>query len=336
LTRGASKSVYFVIGHGEVDPQDRGEQGFGAFAAALSDENITVQTLQLASASEVPADAAAVIVSKGTAPYFATEKDVLKRYVDGGGKLLILADTRTSSDIKELAGYYGFKLGDDVIIDQQNRLLTGPSYGVQPLISSYAVDHPATVGLSERTLSIMNIATAVQYPDQSAAGEGGKQADQPKYQILASTGATSWAESDLASIFDSGEPQVSFDQGADRQGPIPVVVAYEKELADQSSPDGESMPENRKVARVVVAGDQDWLTTQLIASGSNRRLALGLVSWLTGEAASLEIPTRAIRPSFAPIPKDTFLMMLVGSFVLPELLLLMGLVVWWNRRQVVA
>jgi hypothetical protein len=68
----------------------------------------------------------------------------------------------------------------------------------------------------------------------------------------------------------------------------------------------------------------------------NRDLVLNAVNWATGEEGGVAIGPKNIRASVAPIPAATFNIILALSFLGPEVILLLGLFIWWRRRMILA
>ncbi|MBX7143756.1 MAG: GldG family protein [Oligoflexia bacterium] len=327
LTRGEAKKVYYVSGHDEPSITRDGVQGLKLFAEGIADEHLKVESILLSKNSAVPDDAAAVILAAPKKALLPQERDMLKAYVEKGGRLLMFNDPRTTSDIKDLAAQFGIQVGDDVIIDQVQRLFDAPALGAQPVITSFDT-HPITRSFTPETVVIFNIASSVKATGQTDANTN--------YSDLAKTGPTAWGEKNLSLVFDSTEPTATLDKD-DVAGPVSVAVAYEKRLS--AKPEGEAeKDESRsssdfdKVARVVVFGDSDFIQNQNLRVYNNRDFALNAVNWLVGEEGGLTIRAKSMRASVAPIPRDTFMMILASSFVLPELLLVLGLFIWWKRR----
>ena len=61
-------------------------------------------------------------------------------------------------------------------------------------------------------------------------------------------------------------------------------------------------------------------------------ITLTSIPRLVGEEGGVAIGPKSMRASVAPIPDSTFSVILALSFLGPELILLLGLFVWWRRR----
>ena len=83
---------------------------------------------------------------------------------------------------------------------------------------------------------------------------------------------------------------------------------------------------------VVVFGDSDWIKNINFAVYHNRDLVLNAFNWLSGDDAAIAIHpvSRVVRQ--IPIPFSTLLAIGAACFIIPEILLLFGLCVWWSRQ----
>lgn len=328
LARGAAKKVYVVQGHGEPDIAAKDPTGLKGFADAVGDEHLTLAGIVLGQHQKIPEDAAAVMLVSPKKPLLPEERQLLIDYVEGGGRLLLMTDPRTTEDVRTIAAHFKIEVGNDVVIDQMQRLFAAPALGAQPIVTSYA-SHPLTRAMTEQDITIYNVAASVR--------PSGASDEKATWTTLANTGPSAWAEKNLEQLFDSPEPSAAREP-EDLAGPVPVAVAYERSLEGPQT--DEEQPEEktsfRPVARLVVFGDSDWVLNANFAMYSNRDLALNAVNWLAGEEGGVTIRPRRMRESLAPISQETFLWLLVSSFLVPELIVLGGLAVWWRRRTVAA
>jgi ABC-type uncharacterized transport system involved in gliding motility auxiliary subunit len=211
-----------------------------------------------------------------------------------------------------------------VIIDQVQRLFAGPALGAEPIVQSYGA-HPITRGFGTENVSIYTLASSVR--------QGGTKQEGATYTELLKTSPTSWAESNVAGVFDPEEPTAAKEEG-DLVGPVSIAMAYEKPLKKGDDTKTTTEESVKKQSRLLVFGDADFLQNGKFGNYSNRDVAVNAVNWSAGEEGAITIRPRSMKSSMAPISQDTYLFLLVSSFVLPELILIVGLFIWWSRRQV--
>ncbi len=303
LTRLEQKKVYFLDGHNERPIQDEGADevdGFAQAAAALRNENYQVETLLLAAMGAVPEDADVVIAAGPTRPYHDDEHAALDAYLNGGGSLLVMLDPRAQTDLYDDLARWGADVGDDVIVDRAQGLAGRPT---TPLAAEYA-DHPITRDLGDTTL--FHTARSVQPSAESTLSP------------LVKTSPYSWAERDMDRLLETSEAEP--DPVEDIVGGVIVMVAGE--LAGETP------------GRLAVFGDSDFVTNQLIREFRNRDLFVNTVNWLLGDVEAIAIRPPLPRASRLRISQGQFeTIRVLGLFVAPEVVALLGVSVWWNRRR---
>ncbi len=87
--------------------------------------------------------------------------------------------------------------------------------------------------------------------------------------------------------------------------------------------------------RLVVVGDAEWVSNSRLTLLFNEDLALSMVGWLTGGAEeSISIRPRARRASRISLTEaQGWRVFYATVLLLPELVLLCGLTIWWRRRR---
>jgi ABC-type uncharacterized transport system involved in gliding motility auxiliary subunit len=319
VTRSGKKEIYFTEGHGEADTGDENSQGgLGALRKALEGEGFEVKKVLLASVPSVPDDCSLLVLAgpqKALAPH---EFDEITDYVHKKGKVMaMLRPIPPNSDLDEsglvkLVGDWGVKAGNDIVVDQVVRLFAGPTLGLTPLVESYGT-HPITRNFTQRTVFPMT--RSVEPDDTAKAGL--------TVTALAKTSETSWAETDLKELFEHQTAQLDAN---DRRGPITVCDAVEADLKALKLGDGQ--------ARLVIFGDTDFADNQYINQFYNRDFMINAADWLTGEENQISIRPRELRASRFRLTVDQFAVVFALSvLMLPEFLLIIGIVVWWERRN---
>ena len=86
--------------------------------------------------------------------------------------------------------------------------------------------------------------------------------------------------------------------------------------------------------RLVVFGDADFASNDLIETSANRDLFVNSVNWLMGDVEAISIRPRLSRASrFNLSAQDALRIRLLSLFVLPEAIAVIGVFVWWSRRS---
>lgn len=314
LTHGEAKKVYFIEGHGEPGLKDAGPLGLNRFAQLLTDQHLDPTPLLLAEKGQVPTDAAAVVLVSPKKSLLPAEIDALSKYQESNGRLLLLTDPRTTTDVASLASKVGITVNQDVIVDQVQRLFAGPELGVQPIARTYG-QHAITKDFTQSNVTIFTMAASVSAPKTPSK--------ELSYIDIVSTGRSAWGETNLSGIFESAEPSVAKDS-SDHVGPVAIGVAYEKKA--------EGNTDVTAASRVVVYGDSDFILNGNVDVYANRDLAINSVNWLAGEEGALSIGPKTMRASAAPISSQDYAMILTLSFIVPEIIVLAGILISTRRR----
>ncbi|MBW1685282.1 MAG: GldG family protein [Deltaproteobacteria bacterium] len=321
LARTGEKKVYFLEGHNERAIEGEAgaaKEGFQRAAEALRNENYRVEKLLLAAQGEVPEDADVVIVPGATRPLLDVEHAALQRYLARGGSLLALVDPRANTDLVDDLRSWGVEVGDDIVVDRKLALF---GQATSPFAERYDTEHDITKDMRETTL--FHLARSVRRGEDSGLTE------------IVFTGADSWAERDLERFFQEGTAEFDDD---DLEGPVSIAVAGTPRLeglegADEEA-EGEEFEEEQPEARLVVFGDTDFAANELIEAYRNRDLFVNSVNWLMGDVEAISIRPKLSRASRFQLSSDQFLRIRsLSLFVLPEVIAVIGVFVWWSRRR---
>ena len=95
---GEERKAYFLQGHGERSPTGAERDGYSALADALRLDNLSVETVILSQAGAVPEDAAVLVAAGPATDLLPAEADMLRDWLEGGGKLLVLLDPPDGPD----------------------------------------------------------------------------------------------------------------------------------------------------------------------------------------------------------------------------------------------
>lgn len=314
LIRGRQRKLYYVVGHGEAPLDRKSDDGIGVFAAGLEDLRYTLEPLVLAE-RDIPEDAAALLLIAPKLPLSAEEQARLTRFIEHGGGLLLCAEPGAAPEVSALAAHFGLAIGRNVVLDRAQQLQGSSPMGWQIMARSYAY-HPITKNVAEGEPTLFTIASTVTV-DPARRRKGAEYTE-----LVVDKSPTAWAESNLDALF-AAEPQVTA-RPAEAQAGLPLAVAYdERYAAGGASTHG---------ARLVVFGDSDWIRNAGLLLHGNREVALSSVNWAAGEGPAVTIAPRRMREGRYLVPGASFRLSIALSFLLPQLLLLAGLGVWWRRR----
>jgi ABC-type uncharacterized transport system involved in gliding motility auxiliary subunit len=314
VTRGTQQTVCFIEGHGEPDIDGvQDPRGLSQVKEALTNENYQVKKVLLATLEKVPDDCALLVVAGPEKPYLSHELTALETYLKGGKPALFMLPPQRGADLVPVLAQWGVKVGDDLVVDQVVRLFQGPALGLSPLVEVYDPAHEITREFRERTMFPMT---------RSVGADGAKEG--LAVTELVKTSPSSWAETDVNGIFQRREAVLD---GADRKGPVSIAVAVEAKLKEMG------VAENG-TTRLAAFGSVEFADNRnLGGTFFNRDLVLNTVGWLVGQTDLLSIRPKSMRASRVQFSQEQgTAIFYLSVLVLPELLLLAGLAVWWRRE----
>jgi ABC-type uncharacterized transport system involved in gliding motility auxiliary subunit len=318
------KKIYFTSGHQEKSIEDTDPSaGISVVSGKLGGSTYVTETLVIARAVQgdemrVPADADAVVVAGPKTDFLQEEIAALDAYLKRGGRVVFLLDPSTQAQTPALDEHLreqGVRLGNDLVVDP---LSVPPLY---PVVRSYGA-HPIVESFSN-AISIFPLVRTVERLDSAPQG-----AD---IRDLFTSEPESWAETRIEELQARQAP--ADDQ---KRGPLPMAVAVtlgsgEEAKDADAADDGETKAAQ---GRFVVVGDSDFITNELASAPVlNSDLFLNMVNWVAEDEDLI-----AVRPR-QPEDRRIFLssqqmtnVILFSLLIVPGVILVTGISVWWSRR----
>lgn len=302
------KKVYFTQGHGERSLDSFDQNDFSQIKQALERDNFSANTLNLVTTRAVPDDAAEVIIGGPTSDFLPEEKDTLRAYLDGGGKLFIMLGPGSQANFNDLLSKYQVSVNSNlIVVDPQKPFLNDVRV---PVVDSYG-SHAITKDL--RLATFYPVVGSISVPSGSTGDA--------TVVALAQSSDQSWGNTNQQQIVKAD---------TDPRGPLPLAVAIEANSAGGASQGGAS-PGG---ARIVVVASANLVANRFlqVASG-NQDLFLDAANWLASEdnLISIRPPDTTSRQMLLTGPQLNLLKF--SSFLfLPLAVLAAGAAVWWTRR----
>jgi hypothetical protein len=308
------KRIYVLEGHGEceVESTDR-FTGCSGMRDALSSELYDLETLSLIAGGDVPKEADVVLIAGARADLLDAELAALRRYLDRGGKLLILIDPYAAPNLTAFLAPYGIDVGANVVLDPENRLGGGEAF-------STALPNVNRRHLITSKLDAPPLFSSASVIEAREDEEGGRRAE-----WLVKSGDQSWAAHDPA-VLDGGD--VRFVAGRDMNGPLTVGA----EVAMWAPTDEGDDP---AMARIIVYGDSDFVRNRFLEDLGNRDLIVNTVNWLAREERLMAPRPRRMQPGKRILfitQGDLSTLFLAAVVVQPALFFAIGLGALLRRR----
>ncbi|MCU6763002.1 gliding-associated putative ABC transporter substrate-binding component GldG [uncultured Roseburia sp.] len=292
--------LYLLEGHGEAELPS-------TFSQQIEKENIEVSDLSLLTVDKVPEEADAVMIYAPESDISEEEKEMLAEYVEGGGKLLVMAgpvEDKTLDHLYSLLSDYGIETKEGIVIESDGEhFVSGAQYVLIPDMA----DDDITNSLIESNYSvIMPISLGLIVPESSKKGT-------------------------VTSLLTTTDAAYSKIAGYD-------LDTYEKEEGDIDGPFSVGVKvENAKEGQMVWFSSSEFLSDAYNAysSGANGDLAMNALSSLIGESEAMAIRSKSLNYNYLTISDSTaslLKVLMIGAF--PLIYLGVGIGITVRRRSV--
>jgi ABC-type uncharacterized transport system involved in gliding motility auxiliary subunit len=314
LSEGRKPKILFTTGHGEHSLDDQGGHGLAGAQLLLGRDNFELSEWASLGQPAVPAGTDLVVIAGPTSSFVQPELDAFAAYLNNGGRMLVLLDPTLSpaggglvnTNLDGWLARYGIKMGQNIVIDPASML---PFFGPETIfIKSYG-EHPITKAFAGAGVPVL-----VSLARSAGAGS----APGIKVTDLLRTSDKGWGETDLAHLDKVGQ------DARDLAGPVPIGAVAESAL---TAPGKKSM-------RLVVFGDSDFATNQLLGSNQDNGLLLAnTLNWLVEREALLGIPPKKTEQVRLTLTGDEIRKVYLVAALLPILAVALGGYVFSRRRR---
>lgn len=300
--------LYVARGEGEADLRRSDEVGYSGLAAALETEGYDLRDLVLAAASEIPADAAALLLLSPERRLRTDALAALRRFLERGGRLVVCLDPGRSGGIEGLLADWGIDAPDRLVVDPASGPLAGDPPGVNPIVHQFA-DHPVASGLGQTRMVFFQRARPV-IPTRKPRGDDDLRA-------IAFSSRRAWLAATGETADGVALPARPADAPEDYQ-PLAAIGRY---------------PRDGGETRIVAFGDCDFASNRNLRALYNQDLVLNAVHWATERNERITLRPKSLPPHQFPLtPQETLRMLYGVGLLVPELLLLAGGIAWLRRR----
>ncbi len=293
--------AYFLIGHGEVLPNDSSTHGFQKVGLLLQQNYFTLDGLQLTADGAVPADCNLLIIAAPRMAFNEMELQKIDQYLHEGGRLLVLLNVNSiqrATGLESLLQRWGVQVATDYIKDADHTMNT------QDVIVSRYGKHPITASLAQSSLQI----------------------DLPR-PVEKNTGPVANTVQVDELLYSSESSVLADDRTAAPRSYSLACAVEQKPVAGVVNPRGNT--------RIVVTGDSVFLGNTYIEAGSNRDFLNAAINWLVERPQLVEgVGPRAItefRLLLTEAQQHQLRWLLLGA--LPGSVLFLGWLVWLVRRK---
>ena len=311
--KSSTRTICFVSGSGEHQIDDSEGEGLSRFKDLLAKDNYQSKTVSLLQQAEVPNACTTLAIAGPTRNYEQPEVDAIKKYVENGGRALLMLDAPLKSGRSEIADNdalasvlqsWGVTLDKNLILDLNP---IGQLVGLGPqvaLVTSYE-SQPIVIEMK---------GTATGFPLSRSLDI--KSTDKTSLQKLFDSSSTSLATNNLKS------ESVNVNDPKNQKGPLTIAAAGTYNTGKENSQ-----------GRFVVVGSSSWVDNGFINFNGNSDLALNTVNWLSSDEDLISIRPKEREDRRITMTRAQLSWVRATSqFLLPGIVIVTGIGVWWKRR----
>jgi ABC-type uncharacterized transport system involved in gliding motility auxiliary subunit len=306
LESGRVPIVCWSVGDGERQLNDTNDNtGYSAAAGLLENNSFTHKEVLLASVASIPADCDELVILDATNALPDKTVAVVDAYLAGGGSLLIVAepwakDPKATASLGAVLKPYGLGFSGALVVEgDPSRSASGDP--TVPAVIDY--------GRSPITADIQG---AVSFFPQTTAITG---TPVPGATVvrMASTSTAAYAIPGIRSSL--------VREAGDVSGPFTMMETVEQAVGAAKT-------------RIVIVGTQSFADNRTLASDdANVELTLGSFQWLAGQDSLVAVPAKPARAlPLALAQQDQSLVIFITIVLMPGLIAIGGIAVWWRRR----
>ena len=340
VLRNAQPKCYFLSGHDERDIADKqNPEGAGTFAQMLQMEAYLVERLSIEMQKpEVPADCDILIMNAPKGDLRTYEVDALQRYVQRGGRTLLLINPLVPKQANmvatpNLAGWlqaaFSVELSNNLVLtdvggpvkQSQVELRTdGTAFesveDVEQLFrGAFNAGHPITRAFNETV--VLSGARAMSFTPREGTTLNG--------DVLVRTPPTFWAETDIVG-YNATKGHVTRDPH-ETYGILPLALAVTGRLDEPQ----EGRPGD---ARLVIVGDGDIADNGHLPAPGNFNLVFNTLAWLSESEELIAIrATGKADPPIVLTVEQKSAVVWVSTLLTLQLTLAVWLLVYLVRRR---
>jgi ABC-2 type transport system permease protein len=296
--------MYTLQGHGEADLTS-------SFEAAVTKENVDMQSLDLMNEDQVPEDASCLYINGASSDFSAEDADKIIAYLERGGKVILvtypaaLAGVQMTNEDKILS-YMGLSLATGLVVEQDadHYFQQIPLYLLPDMEAS-----TYTTGIYGNYHILAPFSQGILIDNEET--------EDIQYQKILTTSDEAFAK---AVIADTSNLQ---KEEGDGDGPFLIGVAANKTA------------EEAEGTLVVYSCDQMFTDEANAAvSGANLSLFANTISGFVSHESSVSIPVKDYNVStilLTQLQSGSIAIVICG--ILPLGFLIAGFLIWFHRRK---
>lgn len=297
-------TIYFVTGHGEVEPEQ-----FEVVSKELKLNNYSVDTINLIE-NDVPEDCTVLFVTPASVDYSKEEAQKVKDYLmnDGRGMFVTMGiDKEMFPNLCSIISEYGVESVSGYVLEGDGKYIQYPVAAI-PQVQEHEITKPI----------IDNNYTLLAYMSQAF-----KETQVQRQGLLIEPLLTT---SDSSFVKGENSESMNKEQG-DLEGPFTLAYAVtDSDYTDKSH-----------TTKVIVSGVFSMFmpNTESVVNNSGKNFIMSCIKWLDEDSSQVSISSKSIVDDNKMVlyDEEKTKIQIISWGVIPGILFLAGFVVWIRRRN---
>jgi len=350
-TSKGQKTIYFLEGHGEKSILSSSAKGYSTFKEILNQDNYHTEILTWDPTDEnvsVPENAALLVIPGPTLELPDHHAEVIHKFLQGknpddtprreSSRLIFLGEPNTPESFKALMAMWGIILQPGYILDLELGVSDNPNIlRAEPMNLNQIRAEDFELLPPDQATIMVDALRSITSPESGQLGQ------------IYMPGATSlvpiqddlrWpvpltVTSPLSFLIDDTErtePVPPGEENADPMGPF-FSSAYMLAVGQLGAAPLSGAPDPNQLTHIAIFGDSDFASNTFLERGSGTNLLLNTVNYVLGDYSLISIRDRAfVYREFNLDANEYDFVRFSSWFILPGLLALAALSMWWIRR----
>lgn len=300
------KTIYYLVGHGERSLDEAREaEGMNSLKMMIENNRYQIKTLALSQSPQIPQDADLVMILAPRQAYLDFELKAIEEYLRQGGAAFIALEQESPHHLDALFSNLGVETENQYIV---NFMAMGDKTAIDPtsptLATQFLPNHPLTKLFKGQDFMLFRFPMSLK---RSSTPSLGIQVDD-----IVRTNAQTMSFSDN---------QFKKSRSV---GPFTIAMALSGKYAGSTS--------DQKEFKMVLTGDADFISNQLLFQNLNRDLIINSLAWLSNDEEMI-----SISPKETQVTKifmtDTKFGVFLWTFAIPLPLLLLAIAIVLKVRR---
>lgn len=326
--------VYFVEGHNEfkIASDETAKAELGVLSTYLKNEAFEIASVNLTSTGSVPDDCDVLAIMSPENDFLENETQAILDYINRGGNIFLTRDilNQTSQlvNFQKILDVYGVTIENGYILEaDSNYTVSNYPYVFRPQVSS---SNDITADIASDSYMWLAYSQKLNFLPEEELNNL-----KVTYEELLGT-------TDSAVFITDFSSDINAAAASSQKGHFTIAAQVTKTISEATENEGESTEEIQ--SKLIISGNGQFMTDYIVSElssqyplsylGSNKDFAINSISVLAEKEGGLTLRKDMAGTSYRfTATKEQNRIVLAVIFAVPVVILLIGIVVWRQRKK---